>query len=332
MRTTSHQPPTDQRSNITGYVLGHQADRFLLRPPSARLRRRLQTSAWPQRSRRDRCRVRHARFAQHGHRLRRHQARGQGLDRPRARSQNDSEARRSAGEADAGARRAYLPPRQQSDGGAHRATGLRRVALTGTPCHAGHRLGNADFVGDLRRLIVFVRDGTLVDSRRDLADSANALIVESGGAPLTEEAIGRMVGEGAATLVRRALAATGLRDVRGALARFLEIYDTRLLNHTRAYEGIEDAVRRARAIGRVAVLTNKPERPTRTILQGLGLDDLFDEVRGGDGPLPRKPDPASLRQLMAASGASPRSTVMVGDSWVDYQTARAARAEERRVG
>ena len=179
-------------------------------------------------------------------------------------------------------------------------------------------------MGDLRRLIVFDLDGTLVDSRRDLADSANALIVESGGAPLTEEAIGRMVGEGAATLVRRALAAAGLRDVRGALARFLEIYDTRLLNHTRAYEGIEDAVRRARAIGRVAVLTNKPQRPTRTILQGLALDDLFDEVIGGDGPLPRKPDPASLRQLMAASGALPRSTVMVGDSWVDYQTARAA--------
>jgi len=181
-------------------------------------------------------------------------------------------------------------------------------------------------VGDLRRLIVFDLDGTLVDSRRDLADSANELIVELGGAALTEEAIGRMVGEGAATLVRRALAAAGLRDVRTALARFLEIYDTRLLNHTRAYVGIEDAVRQARAVGRVAVLTNKPRKPTDTILQGLGLDDLFDEVIGGDGPLPRKPDPASLRQLMATCGASPRSTVMVGDSWVDYQTARAAGA------
>src|SRR5688572_31621067 len=109
------------------------------------------------------------------------------MDRPRARSQDDSEARRSAGEADAGARRADLPPRQQSDRGAHRATDLRRVARTGTARHAGHRLGNADLVGDLRRLIVFDLDGTLVDSRRDLADSANELIVELGGAALTED-------------------------------------------------------------------------------------------------------------------------------------------------
>ena len=126
-------------------------------------------------------------------------------------------------------------------------------------------------------------------------------------------------------LVRRALTAAGLRpDVRAALARFLEIYDTRLLNHTRAYPGIEDAVRDARTLGRVVVLTNKPKKPSEVILEGLGLRGLFDEVIGGDGPLPRKPDPASLRHLIARFGASPRTTVMVGDSWVDYETARAA--------
>jgi phosphoglycolate phosphatase len=179
-------------------------------------------------------------------------------------------------------------------------------------------------VGDLRRLIVFDLDGTLVDSRRDLADSANALIVELGGAPLTEEAIGRMVGEGAATLVRRALAAAGLRDVRSALARFLEIYDTRLLNHTRLYAGIEDTVRRASALGRVAVLTNKPRRPSELILRGLGLFELVDEVIGGDGPLPRKPDPAALLKLMADAGVTPEATLMVGDSPIDHETARRA--------
>ena len=179
-------------------------------------------------------------------------------------------------------------------------------------------------MGDLRRLIVFDLDGTLVDSRRDLADSANALIAELGGAPLTEEAIGRMVGEGAATLVRRAMAAAGLPDVRAALARFLEIYDTRLLNHTRPYGGIEHAVRHARTLGRVAVLTNKPEKPTETILRGLGLFELFDQVVGGDGPFARKPDPAGLLQLAADAGATPEATLMVGDSAIDHETARRA--------
>jgi phosphoglycolate phosphatase len=74
-----------------------------------------------------------------------------------------------------------------------------------------------------RRLIAFDLDGTLVDSQRDLANSANQLIEELGGAPLREDAIAGMVGEGAALLVRRALAAARLGDIDGALPRFLEI-------------------------------------------------------------------------------------------------------------
>ena len=67
-------------------------------------------------------------------------------------------------------------------------------------------------MGDVRRLIAFDLDGTLVDSRRDLAQSANQLIVELGGPELPEDAIGRMVGEGAAVLVGRALAAADVDD------------------------------------------------------------------------------------------------------------------------
>ena len=181
-------------------------------------------------------------------------------------------------------------------------------------------------MGDLRRLIAFDLDGTLVDSRRDLAESANQLIDELGGDPIAEEAIGLMVGEGAATLVRRALAAAGVEPTPAALPRFLEIYDGRLLNHTRAYDGIPEAVRAARRHARVAVLTNKPARPTERILAGLGLRALFDEVVGGDGPLPRKPDPASLVALMARAGAAAPATLLVGDSAIDHETARRASA------
>jgi phosphoglycolate phosphatase len=176
-------------------------------------------------------------------------------------------------------------------------------------------------VGDLHRLIAFDLDGTIVDSRRDLADSANELITELGGTALPEEDIGRMVGEGAAVLVRRALAAAGVRDVRTALARFLEIYDTRLLCHTRVYDGVADALRFARSLGHVAVLTNKPKAPSERILEGLGIRDLFEEVVGGDGPLGRKPDPASLHALMRDFQATPQTTLLVGDSAIDHETA-----------
>lgn len=184
-------------------------------------------------------------------------------------------------------------------------------------------------MGDLRRLIAFDLDGTLVDSRRDLADSANELIIELGGSPLPEEAIARMVGEGAAVLVRRALTAAGVTnlsrapstDARAAVTRFLEIYDTRLLRHTRVYAGMEEAVRFARTLGCVAVLTNKPLGPSERILEALGIRDLFDFVVGGDGPMPRKPDPSSLNALIHQAGAAPATSMLVGDSTIDHETA-----------
>ncbi len=179
-------------------------------------------------------------------------------------------------------------------------------------------------MGDLHRLIAFDLDGTLIDSRRDLADSANQLLGELGAPPLPEDAIGRMVGEGARVLVQRALAAAGLTETPGAVPRFLEIYDTRLLNHTRMYEGVADAVRLACRHARVAVLTNKPAKPSERILEALGIRDLFEDVVGGDSPLGRKPEPAALLELMTRAGATTKTTLMVGDSAIDHETARRA--------
>jgi phosphoglycolate phosphatase len=181
-------------------------------------------------------------------------------------------------------------------------------------------------VGHLHRLIAFDLDGTLIDSRRDLAESANQLIEELGGRILTEEQIGGMVGEGAALLVRRALQASGRGERAHALERFLEIYDQRLLNHTRVYDGIADVVREARGRARLTVLTNKPTKPTERILAGLGLRDAFADVIGGDGPYRRKPDPAGLRAMMTAAHTSPEDTLLVGDSTIDLETARRADA------
>jgi phosphoglycolate phosphatase len=187
-------------------------------------------------------------------------------------------------------------------------------------------VGDADIVGHVHRLIAFDLVGTLVDSSRDLADSINVLLVELAAAPLPQDAIIRMVGEGARTLVGRALAASGIPDVPDALSRFLAIYDTRLLKYTRPYDGLPDVVRASRAHARVALLTNKPLDASEKMLAGLGLRDLFDDVIGGDGPFPRKPDPASLRALMERAGAAPADTLMVGDSKVDYETAVGASA------
>jgi phosphoglycolate phosphatase len=183
-------------------------------------------------------------------------------------------------------------------------------------------------VGDLLSyLIAFDLDGTLIDSRRDLADSANQLIVERGGFPLTEEAVGAMVGDGAALLVHRALTAAGIEPRDGDLARFLGLYDARLLNHTRPYDGMPTAVRVAHGYARLGVITNKPLRAAERILEGLNLLEFFDEIIGGDGPFPRKPDPSGLVAMMERSDSSRSRTLLVGDSAVDLETARRAQVK-----
>ncbi len=174
-------------------------------------------------------------------------------------------------------------------------------------------------------LIVFDLDGTLVDSHLDIANAANALVEELGGGRLPEAAIVAMVGEGAALLVRRALEAAGLDPgTPGALDRFLAIYFDRLLEHTAVYPGTEAMLDHLGGRVPLSVLTNKPQRHTEAVLDGLGLRQRFRDVIGGDTAFGRKPDPAGLLHLAAAAGVSPANALMVGDSPVDLQTARAA--------
>jgi phosphoglycolate phosphatase len=176
------------------------------------------------------------------------------------------------------------------------------------------------------QLIVFDLDGTLVDSRRDIADAANALLDECGGAPLPEAHIGRLVGDGAATLVARAFKVSGITRPPDALERFLALYDRRLLNHTRPYPGMPDVLDMLGLRAKLAVLTNKPIAATRQILAGLDLARHFaeDAVIGGDGPFPRKPDPAGLKHLIDRAGLAAESALLVGDSVIDWRVARAA--------
>ncbi|HEY3092582.1 MAG TPA: HAD-IA family hydrolase [Vicinamibacterales bacterium] len=183
-----------------------------------------------------------------------------------------------------------------------------------------------------RRLIAFDLDGTLIDSSRDLADSVNELLGTLGAPALPLDEVTRMIGEGAKVLIRRALAASGIPEDPAAIARFLDIYDRRLLDHTVPYAGIPEIVRAAREHARVAVLTNKPLAPSEKVLAGLGMRDLFDEVIGSDGTYPRKPDPTALLALMERAGATPDRTLMIGDSKIDYDTAKGAAARCCLVG
>ncbi len=174
-------------------------------------------------------------------------------------------------------------------------------------------------------LVVFDLDGTLVDSSADLASAAGALAVELGGRPVTRAEVVTMVGEGAVVLVRRVLAAAGVDPATaGATDRFLELYDACLLDTTHLYPGMSRVLSALDPLTALAVLTNKPRLPAERVLAGLGVRDHFVEVVGGDGPWPRKPDPAGLVALGLHARGGP--VVMVGDSPVDAVTAARAGA------
>lgn len=175
-------------------------------------------------------------------------------------------------------------------------------------------------------LVVFDLDGTLVDSVHDLAEATNdaMAIAAPGAAPIPQDAVRRFVGDGAQTLIARAIAHAGAPlVVDEVLPIFLECYAKRMLETTRPYDGIPEALR-ALAPLRLAVLTNKPGALSRALLEGLGLASLFLRILGPDDARSRKPDPGGLVRLMADLGARPARTVMVGDSSNDIRVGRSA--------
>lgn len=177
-------------------------------------------------------------------------------------------------------------------------------------------------------LVVFDLDGTLVDSRRDLADSTNEVLKSFGAEALPPDQVVMMVGEGARVLVQRALAAAGFSESEAilaeALGRFHSYYRSRLLATTRPYPGISEMLAEAAPLAALAMLTNKPLDPSRQLVEAFGWTGLFFRIIGGDGDAPRKPDPQGLRQLMKDADAGPESTMLVGDSMIDVETARNA--------
>jgi phosphoglycolate phosphatase len=172
-------------------------------------------------------------------------------------------------------------------------------------------------------ILAFDLDGTLIDSARDIADSVSELVESYGAPPISLPDVVTMVGEGAPMLVRRALRQSGVKpSAEEALARYLEIYDRRLMNHTVPYEGIVETLALCVRRGPLAVLTNKPLGPSIGILEALGLRGFFSRIIGGDSEYGRKPDPAGLLSLQALAPGS--QIVMIGDSPADWQAAEAA--------
>ena len=173
--------------------------------------------------------------------------------------------------------------------------------------------------------VIFDLDGTLADSLADIASAMNRTLRAHGFPVHPVSAYRTFVGEGVRKLVERSLP-PGTEELREAFVAAYEAdYAENLLNETRLFPGIPEVLDRLRSARiPVAVLSNKPEEPTRRLVDALCSRWEFRAVFGERPGVPRKPDPAAALVLADALAAPPGSVAFVGDTSVDMLTARAA--------
>ena len=177
----------------------------------------------------------------------------------------------------------------------------------------------------MRPTLVLDLDGTLVDTLPDIAGSLNRLMAAHRLAEFPPNEIAAFIGDGAAVLVERAMQARQRDAAPSDLDAFLADYAAHAADQSRLFPGVDAALAAAHADGwRLAVCTNKPEAPARSLLEALGVAQLFDAVGGGDSFPTRKPDPAHLLATVAAAGGDPTACIMVGDHRNDVQAASGA--------
>jgi phosphoglycolate phosphatase len=175
-------------------------------------------------------------------------------------------------------------------------------------------------------LLIFDLDGTLIDSKQDLVCAVNATRAYAGLEALDHDTVYSYVGEGAPTLIRRALgpAATD-QQVEEALRFFISYYSQHLVDHTTLYPGVAETLDRlASANVKMAILTNKPVRLSGAIVEALAVARYFERVYGGNSFEQKKPHPIGIETLILEYKAPRGRTMMVGDSAVDIRTARNA--------
>jgi phosphoglycolate phosphatase len=177
--------------------------------------------------------------------------------------------------------------------------------------------------------IVYDLDGTLADTAEDLVATLNWLLARDGLKPLKVENAGSLVGAGARPLIARGFAAAGKSldpdELEALFADYLKHYNAHIVDRTRLYPGVEQALATLARAGWVqAVCTNKIEGSARLLIERLGVAKRFAFICGQDTFGVGKPDPTPLIKTIAASGGASNRAIMVGDSATDIKTARAA--------
>ncbi len=174
-------------------------------------------------------------------------------------------------------------------------------------------------------LLVFDLDGTLIDSREDLAAAVNAVRADYGLGALGVSSVSGYVGNGVRKLIERSMSDAPAVDIGEAVARMKRHYQAHLADRTALYPGVAEGLEALHAAGyKLALASNKVADACGALLRHFGLLDRFSVVLGGDSTQSIKPHPEPLLAAIARTGAAAASTWMIGDHQTDLEIARRA--------
>ena len=174
------------------------------------------------------------------------------------------------------------------------------------------------------QLFIFDLDGTLIDSRADLAAATNAMRALHALPPLPLDTVAAYVGDGVRTLALRALEGAAI-DADLAAREISAAYAEHLADRTTAYPGVDSGLRALFAAGHaLALATNKPAPHARRLMDHFGWTPLFAAILGGGDTAELKPSPLPLQEAMRRTGHAPENSWMVGDHHTDLAAARRA--------
>jgi phosphoglycolate phosphatase len=184
------------------------------------------------------------------------------------------------------------------------------------------------------KAIFFDLDGTLVQTSPEIADAVNDTLRYFGWPEVSQAQVDGWIGQGTRELLILALAHVTHKtveevragsDLKDALPIFDRYYQQRCGTRSVLYPHVRDTLKTLRELGcRLAVVTNKEERYTDTVLQAHGLKSSFDLVVSGDSYSRKKPDPVGVNEALARWRIAPKDALFVGDSSIDAATARNA--------
>lgn len=182
----------------------------------------------------------------------------------------------------------------------------------------------------MKKAVIFDLDGTLSDSLASIKYCADLAVEPLGIGPFTPQQYKYFVGDGAANLIKRCLAAGGdaeLIHFEEAFARYREIFKDNCMYEVRPYDGIRELLEELKERGiRIAVLSNKPHAETINVIETLFGKGYFDMIQGQKPEVPIKPSPEGVFCILDQLQVTADEILYLGDTCTDMQTGKSAGA------